>query len=67
MSWPGHNLSGGGKGLAILSSGQCPQPFSERAFIGISMCRGIQHACIAHQSMSEDYSYRKHTLSIDNN
>ena len=37
------------------------------AFIRISMCRGIEHACIAHQLMSKGYSYRKQVLSIDNN
>ena len=56
-----------GKGVAIPSSGECPKPFSERAFIGIGMCRDIQHICIAHQSMSKSYSCRKQILSIDNN
>ena len=42
-----------GKGVAIPSSGECPEPFSETAFIRIGMCRGIQHTCIAYQSMSK--------------
>ena len=45
-----------GKGVAIPSSGECPESFSEIAFIGIGMCRGIQHAFIAHQSMPKGYS-----------
>ena len=52
-----------GKGVAIPCSGECPKPFSEMAFIGI----GMQHACIAHQSMSKGYSYIKLILSIDDN
>ena len=56
-----------GKGMAILCSGECIESFPEMAFIEISMCRGIQHTCIAHWSMSKGYGYRKHTLSIDSN
>ena len=56
-----------GKGVAIRSSGECPELFSETVFIGICMCRGIQYACKAHQSMSEGHSYREQILSIDNN
>ena len=55
------------KGVAISSSGECLRPFSEMAFIEISMCRGTQHTCIAHQSMSTGYSDRKQILFIDNN
>ena len=56
-----------GSGVAIPSSGECPEPFSEMAFIGIGMRRDIQHTCIAYQSMSKGYSCRKQTLSIGNN
>ena len=56
-----------GKGVVIPSSRECPEPFYEMAFIGISMCRDIQHTCIAHQSMSKVYSYKKLILSIDDN
>ena len=42
-----------GKGVAIPSSGECPEPSSETTFIRIGMCRGIQHTCIAYQSMSK--------------
>ena len=45
-----------GKGVAIPSSGECPEPSSEMAFIGISMCRGRQHGCIAHQIITKCYS-----------
>ena len=41
-----------GKGVAILSSGECPEPFSDIAFIRVGKGRGIQHMCIAYQSMS---------------
>ena len=55
-----------GKGVATPSSGECPKPFSETAFIGISRCRNIQHTYIAHQSMSKGYSYfKKLILSVD--
>ena len=53
-----------GKGVAIPSSGKCPDPFSEMAFIGIGMCRGIQYAFKAHQSMFKGHSYRKQILFI---
>ena len=56
-----------GKGVVIPSTGESLKPFSETAFIGISMCRGIQQACKAHHSMSKGHSYRKQILSIDNN
>ena len=56
-----------GKGVVIPSSGACPKPFSQTAFIWIGMHRGIQYACKAHQSMSKGHSYRKQILSIDNN
>ena len=58
-----------GKGVANPSSGECPKPFYKTAFIRISMRRGIQHTCIAYQSMSERlYSQKKKvTLSIDDN
>ena len=50
------------------SSGEYPESFSETAFIGISMCRDIQHTCIAHQSISKGYSYKKKLiLSVDDN
>ena len=57
----------GGKRVAIPSSGECPKPFSEMAFIEIRMFRGIQYARKAHQSMSKGHSYRKQILCIDNN
>ena len=57
----------GEKGVVIPSSGECPEPFSETAFIGIGMCRGVQHTCMAYQSMSKGYSCRKQILSTDNN
>ena len=41
-----------GKVVAIPSSGECPKPFSDTAFIRVGKCRGIQHTCIAYQSMS---------------
>ena len=41
-----------GKGVAIPSSEECPEPFSDMAFIRVGKCRGIQHMCIAYQSMS---------------
>ena len=56
-----------GKGVAIPFSGECPEPFSEMAFIGIGRCRDIQPTSIAHQSMSKGYSYIKLILSIDDN
>ena len=55
---PGHNLAVlGGKWVAIPSGGECPEPFSQMAFIGNVMCRCI--TCIAHQSMSKGYSHSK--------
>ena len=45
-----------GKGLVIPSSRECRKPFSEMAFTGMGMCRGIQRASIAHQSMPKGYS-----------
>ena len=51
-----------GKGVVIPSIGECTEPFSETAFIGISMHRGIQYACKADQSMSKGHSYRKHII-----
>ena len=56
-----------GKGVAIPSSGECPKPLFEMAFIGIGMHRGIQYACKAHQSKSKGHGYRKQILSIHNN
>ena len=41
-----------GKGVAIPSSEECSEPFSHTAFIRVGKCRGIQHTCTAHQSMS---------------
>ena len=68
MKWVGPDtICLGEEGLVIPSSGERPEPFSKMAFIGIGICRGIQHACIAHQSMSKGYSYKKQILSIDNN
>ena len=60
ISHPRHNLVVlAGKGVAITSSGERPEPFSQTAFIGNGMCRGIQHIYIAHQSMSKGYSHTK--------
>ena len=50
-SWT-HSVVPAGKGVAIPSSGECPEPFSDMAFIRVWKCRGIQHMCIAYQSMS---------------
>ena len=44
-----------------------PSPSPKQLLFGISVCRGIQHARIAHQSMFKGYSYRKQILPIDNN
>ena len=67
MKWVGPDIIHlVGEEVVIPSSEECPEPFSKMAFIGISMCRGTQHACIAHQSMSKGYSYRKQ-ITIDNN
>ena len=66
LSWT-QSLVPAGKGVAIPCSGECPEPFSEMAFIGIGMRRGVQYAYNAHWSMSQGYSYRKQTLSIDTN
>ena len=46
-----------GKGVASPSSGECPELFSQTAFIGNGMCMGIQCTYIAHQSMSKAYSH----------
>ena len=56
-----------GKGMAIPSSGECPEPFFQTAFIGNVMCRCLQHTHIAHQSMSKAIVIQKQVLSIDNN
>ena len=55
-----------GKRVAIPFSGECPEPFSKMAFIGIGMGRSIQYACKAHQSMSKCHSYRKQISFIGN-
>ena len=55
-----------GKGVAIPSSGECPEPFSKTAFIGIVVCRDIRHTCIAHQSLSKGYSYKNILFTDDN-
>ena len=57
----------GEKRLANLSEEKSPDVLSYEAFIKNDMCRGIQHACKAQQSMSNGHSYRKQILSIDNN
>ena len=40
-----------GKGVVIPSSGESPKPFSEMAFIGICMHRGIQYAKLINQCL----------------
>ena len=68
ISHPRHNLAVlVEKGVAIPSSGKCPEPFSQMAFIGNGMCRCIHHTWVAHQSMSKGHSNTKQVLSIDNN
>ena len=57
----------GEKRLANLSEEKSPTVLSPEALIESDMCRGMQHACKAHQSMSKDHSYIKQMLSIDNN
>ena len=47
------------KRVVIRSTGECPEPFSETAFIGNGMCRGIWYTCIGHQSMSQGCSHTK--------
>ena len=55
-----------GKRVTIPSSGEYPEPFSETAFMGIGMRRGIQYAHWAHQSTSKDHGYSKQILFIGN-
>ena len=60
INHPRHNLAVPvGKGVAIPSSGERPEPFSQMAFIGNGTCRSIQHTRIAHQSMSKGSSHTK--------
>ena len=54
-----------GKGVAIPSSGECPEPFSEMALIGIGIRRGRQCACKAHQCLKAIVT--ENIVSTDNN
>ena len=60
ISRPGHNLAVPvGKGVAIPSSGERPEPLSQMAFIGNGLWRCTQHTWIAHKSVSKGYSHTK--------
>ena len=66
MRLPRHDLLGE-KRLANPSEEKSSEVPSPKAFTENDVCRGIQQACKAHQSMSKGHSYRKQILSIDNN
>ena len=57
MSCPEHNLFFQRQRrwqFPLAENAQSPSP--KMAFIGISMCREIEHTCISHQSMPKGYS-----------